>query len=34
MNTGGRFELIGFAETTVGTIVGSKQQTFIADLKN
>jgi len=25
MNTGGRFELIGFAETTVGTIVGSKQ---------
>ena len=25
MNTGGRFEMIGFAETTVGTIVGSKQ---------
>ena len=34
LNTGGRFEMIGFVETTVGTIVGSKQQTFIADLKN
>lgn len=31
-NVGGTLDLIGTCETTVGTIVGSKQQTFMGDL--
>ena len=31
-NVSGNNKLIGIVETTVGTIVGSKQQTFIADI--
>jgi hypothetical protein len=31
-NVGGKLELIGTAETTVGAIMGSKNQTFISDL--
>jgi hypothetical protein len=32
-NSGGNFQMIGFIETTVGQIMGSKNQTYIADLK-
>ena len=32
-NSGGGLQLIGYAEATLGQIMGSKNQTFIADLK-
>ena len=32
-NSGGSMQIIGFIETTLGQIMGSKNQTFIADLK-
>lgn len=31
-NVSGNTDIIGFCETTIGTIVGSKQQTFMAEL--
>ena len=31
-NVGGKVDLLGATETTVGTVVGSKQQTFLSDL--
>lgn len=31
-NVGGTLDLIGTCETTIGAIVGSKQQTFMGDL--
>jgi hypothetical protein len=31
-NSGGKLELIGEAETTLGAIMGAKNQTFMADL--
>jgi hypothetical protein len=32
-NIGGNLDMIGIVETTLGAIVGAKQQTFIAELK-
>ena len=33
MNSDKDLDVIGFAETTVGNIVGAKNQTFVGDLK-
>jgi hypothetical protein len=33
-NSGGNLQLIGSVETTLGTIMGSKNQTFMADLSH